>query len=276
MWRIAFVAALAVLPLLPAAAAQAVTPPVRLYVFAGQSNMVGYATASADLATVAPGLTAPVPKVRFYGPVDDYAGHWATLQAPTEILQPASHSGFGPEISAAPLLAARHPDATIGVVKLARNGTSMGWDWSPYNVIGMYPELIDRVRASRRELQTLTGSPVEIAGFFWMQGESDALFKTGALTYASDLRTFIGSVRRDLDAPAMPFVIGRVLDLKHINRWFKYSDEVRRAQEKVHLSVARTYLISTDGLERDPKSPFHFDSRGTVDLGRRFVGRLPL
>jgi hypothetical protein len=273
MWRVACVAALAVIPLLPTARAHAVSLPVRLYVFAGQSNMVGYSTDSAKLATVDPTLNAPAPKVRFFGPVEDYATRWATMQAPTEVLQATSHAGFGPEISAAPLLSARHPQDTIGVVKLARNGTNLKWDWSPDNVIGLYPQLIDRVRAARSQLQYQSGSPVEIAGFFWMQGESDALFERGAETYASNLAAFIASARRDLRATNMPFVIGRIADLKHINRFFKYSDVVRRSQEEVARSVPHTYLISTDGLGRDPNSPFHFDTRGTVGMGRRFVDR---
>jgi hypothetical protein len=276
-WRAACIAGLALLPLVPAAHAQAVSPPVKLYIFAGQSNMVGYSTKSAELPAVDPSLTAPAARVRFWGPVQDYAGQWATLQAPTEILQPASHSGFGPELSAAQMLAGRYPRATIGIVKLARNGTDLAWDWSPANRIGLYLQLMDRVRVARRALQARTGSPVEIAGFFWMQGEAEALWKRGADAYTKNLTNFIGSARRDLNAPNMPFVIGRIADLKRINKVFKWSDEVRRSQETVDRSVARTFLVSTDGVERDQASPFHFSTRGTVQLGRRFANRtIPL
>src|SRR5947209_4737471 len=102
-WKAACVAVFVVLPLLPATRVQAVAHPVQLYIFAGQSNMVGYSTESTKLPAADPTLSAPKSNVRFWGPVEDYAARWTTLQAPTEILQTASHSGFGPEISAAAL-----------------------------------------------------------------------------------------------------------------------------------------------------------------------------
>lgn len=271
--RAALLAVFVLLPIIPASRAEAVAPPIRLYVFAGQSNMVGYSTIAAELAAVDPALTTPVRTVRFWGPVDDYANRWATLQAPTEIVQPAYHSGFGPEISAAPILAARHPRATIAFVKLARNGTNLNFDWDPQNIIGLYSRLIDRVLIAKRQLEMQTGSAVQVAGFFWMQGESDAMRKRPAETYATNLSRFITSVRSHLSAPNMPFVIGRIGNLKRISGLFRYSDTVRRSQEEVAATVPYTYIASTDGLHRDPGSPIHFSTRGTVDLGRRFVSR---
>jgi len=265
-------------PLLAAGRAEAVATPIRMYVFAGQSNMVGYSAMSARLAAVDAKLTAPTPNVRFWGPVDDYAGRWTTLQAPTELVQPAYHSGFGPELSAAAALAGRHAHSTIAVVKLARGGTNLGFDWRPGNAIGLYPMLIQRVSLAKHLLESQTHVPVEIAGFFWMQGESDTLIKRSAEAYALNLSKFITSVRADLGAPDMPFVIGRIADLKHIARAYRYSDTVRGAQAEVASTVPRTYIVSTDGLSRDPESPLHFDTRGIVDLGRRFAAnpRLPV
>jgi hypothetical protein len=245
-----------------------------MYVFAGQSNMVGYSAVSAQLPAVDASLSAPVRSVRFWGPLDDYAGRWTTLQAPTEISQPAYHSGFGPELSAAAALAAKHPTATIAVVKLAHNGTSLAFDWRPRTVVGLYRQLIDRVVQARASMEAQLHRRVEIAGFFWMQGETDAMWKAMANDYAGNLAAFITSVRADLASPDMPFVIGRIADLKRINRAFRYSDVVRDAQLEVASTVPQTYLASTDGLERDPSSPAHYDTRGTVDLGRRFVSRV--
>jgi len=277
LWRAVCLFAL-LAPFLGTGRAEAVAAPIRMYVFAGQSNMVGYSAMTAKLATVDAKLTAPVRNVRFWGPVEDYPGRWTTLQAPTELTQPASHSGFGPELSAAAALAGRHPNAEIAVVKLARNGTNIGFDWRPGNVLGLYPQLVQRVRLAKHLLESQSHTAVEIAGFFWMQGESESVVKYGAGRYAQDLATFITSMRADLAAPDMPFVIGRIPDLKHISPLYRYSDQVRGSQAEVAASVPRTYIVSTDGLARDPSSPIHFDTRGIVDLGRRFAAnrRIPV
>src|SRR5688572_7927892 len=87
-WLVACVAAIILLPLLPTGAADAGGPPIRIYVFAGQSNMVGTSTNSADLAAIDPKLAAS-PSVQFFGPTDDYAAKWGPLRAPTEISEPA-------------------------------------------------------------------------------------------------------------------------------------------------------------------------------------------
>lgn len=244
--------------------------PIRLYVFAGQSNMVGTDTMASELALFAPAPTAPG-RVLFWGPVADYPSAWGPLKAPTEILQPRYHSGFGPEIGAAHELARRHAGTTIAIVKLATGGTSLYRDWSAVRRGGHYDSLIARVRRAADQLRQTRQAPVRIAGFFWMQGESDARFEQSATTYAGNLSAFIRAVRRDLAAPRLPFVIGRITDLRRENPGrFLYSDHVRRAQQDVARSDPRTFLVTTDDLER-ANTRIHFSSRGTYDLGRRFV-----
>ncbi len=191
-------------------------------------------------------------------------------------MEPVHHSGFGPEISAAPLLAARHAGTTVAIVKLARGGTNLFYDWNPNNPIGVYPQLIARVRGAQRDLAAQLNTPVRISGFFWMQGETDAAFRGPAREYGQNLTDFISAARRDLRAPDMPFVIGRIPDISGAYGSFRFSSVVRTAQVHVAATVRRTYVVSTDGLERDASSRIHFDTRGIVDLGRRFVGRLPL
>jgi len=47
---------------------------------------------------------------------------------------------------------------------------------------------------------------VEVVGFLWFQGWNDQY--GGQDEYASNLKHFIGDVRKDLGAPKLPFVIG--------------------------------------------------------------------
>lgn len=252
--------------------------PIRVYVFAGQSNMVGAAANTAELRAIEPTAALSNENVEFWGPTSDDPRGWTPLQAPTEIVQPTSHNGFGPEIGAAQLLVRRHPGATIAIVKLAANGTSLHRHWDPARADGLYRALIERVRQATSSLRETTGRPTKLAGFFWMQGESDAARLTDARPYGQRLTSFIKAVRTDLRAPALTFVVGRIQDLRKFSpRLGRYSDVVRAEQARVARKLRNVFLVSTDGLERDWLSPIHFSSRGTLELGRRFVPKsIPL
>lgn len=54
---------------------------------------------------------------------------------------------------------------------------------------------------------TLRGKQPEFAGFVWFQGWNDQ-YQDAESEYASNMEHFIKDVRRDLNAPGLPFVIG--------------------------------------------------------------------
>jgi hypothetical protein len=246
--------------------------PIRVYIFAGQSNMVGKDALASDLPSVAPAALIPSPSVWFWGPVTDFPVAWGPLQAPTEIVQARRHQGFGPEIGAGPKLARMHPDSTIAIVKFAESGTTLYKDWDPGRPDGLYRRMITRVRSAVANLRLTKDAPVRIAGFFWMQGEGDSDSLTQARAYETNLSAFVRAVRRDLRAPRLPFVLGRIGDLRlESSAHFQYSGVVRKGQADVARTVPNTYMVSTDGLERAPASRIHLSSLGTYELGRRFV-----
>jgi carbohydrate esterase-like sialic acid-specific acetylesterase len=80
-------------------------------------------------------------------------------------------------------------------------------------------------------------------------------------------------VRRDLAAPDLPVVIGRIRDVRLVSRWRPWSDVVRLAQANVATDDPHAFLVRTDDLQIDVRSPLHFDTRGTIGLGERFVRR---
>lgn len=247
--------------------------PIRVYVFAGQSNMVGKDTLSSDLPRIAPSTVVPSPSVQFWGPISDYPISWGPLRAPTEIVQPRTHQGFGPEIGAGPMLARLHADSTIAIVKFAASGTSLYRDWNPSRPDDLYAQMIERVRSAIANLRsTRASAPMRLAGFFWMQGEADSEHFKSARAYEANLEAFVASVRKDLRAPRLPFVFGRIADLRRESSvHFQYSNVVRAAQSEVAHRIPNAYMVSTDALERSPAQRIHFSSRGTYELGRSFV-----
>ena len=74
-----------------------------------------------------------------------------------------------------------------------------------------YRLMIEEVRATMQKsgelFPELKGRDLELAGFVWFQGWNDQ-YGGAELEYEQNLRNFIGDVRKDLDAPELPFVIG--------------------------------------------------------------------
>ncbi len=75
-----------------------------------------------------------------------------------------------------------------------------------------YRNMLDEVRNTLAELEErfpeLAGREVELAGFVWFQGWNDQYGELAPGEYASNMEHFINDVRRDLEAPGLPFVIG--------------------------------------------------------------------
>ena len=79
---------------------------------------------------------------------------------------------------------------------------------APYG--SSYRNMLSEVKETLANYETLfpalQGKKLEIAGFVWFQGWND---QYGAQDeYASNMKHFIHDVRRDLEAPNLPFVIG--------------------------------------------------------------------
>lgn len=244
----------------------ALARPVLLFVLAGQSNMVGFSSYLNELPVE---YRAVQENVWWYAASD----RWETLQAPTEPLSfsggVANGTGFGPELSLAKGLTTRL-NRKIALVKYAVNGTSLAERWLPGEDV--YQQAIARIRQAKTDLAA-AGERVEMAGFFWMQGESDAKSDRAiAQQYAENFRTFLQQVRRDLEAPNLPVIYGKIPvtngQVTDFGR-FCCGDLVRQAQ----IQLAREpnlAAVETLDLDRDADN-LHLASAGLLELGQRFA-----
>jgi hypothetical protein len=180
----------------------------RVFVFAGQSNMVGSDSRAADIARFPPfaGLDEPQKDVRssyVIGREDKRrSGGWVPL-APVDGV-------VGPELSFARKVAGRI-DAPVAIIKVAAGGTHLGGDWNPDEPTGfrMYPLLLQTVRESLAELEA-KGVRYRLEGLMWHQGEND-MFEDGfEEAYGSNLANFIACVRRDLEVPNLRVYVGEL------------------------------------------------------------------
>jgi hypothetical protein len=194
--------------LVGAAQAQDDTSTVRVFVFAGQSNMVGADSRAADIGKFPPfeGLGEPQERVRFWyclGREEKRESQGWTELAPVDGV-------VGPELSFAREVA-RHVKAPIAVIKVAAGGTHLAGDWNPDQPRGfkLYPLALAQVRAALAELERRKVR-YRVEGFMWHQGEND-MFEEGAKEkYGANLARFLECWRRDLGVPELRFYIGEL------------------------------------------------------------------
>ena len=173
---------------------------------------------------------------------------------------------YGPEIGLGrELVAGGVPNVVI--VKLAKGGTSMR-QWlkdSPHDVMWgdqtahLYETLVARTHYAIAQLKARDGgtATVKLRGLFWMQGEADA-FHSEALLYPERLHQFVSDLRKDLNAPDLPFIAGRTA----ITQPKKDDglDLIRTAQMQVtdglhpKYSLQHAAWVSVDDIAQSPKS----------------------
>lgn len=245
------------------------TASIQLFILAGQSNMVG---SRSNLDDLPPDLQKPQPEVLWY----DRQNEWVTLQPPTEPLpftqRVANSQGFGPEIALSATLS-RHLNQPIALVKYAQNGTNLETQWNSGIEGSLYHQMLNRVQQAIAELSRL-GYEVEIAGFFWMQGESDAKSdRYMASNYAQNFTHFISRLRQDLNQPQLPVIYGLIPIVNQQSTTpfgiFEYGDVVRKAQFQVYQTVAHTRIVETLYFSRYQDN-LHFTSLGLMSLGHHF------
>ncbi len=230
----------------------------KVYLLAGQSNMVGWTSLNIDLP---PELQIPQVDVQIYS-----QGSWDDLGPGFG----RTTSYFGPEVTFGRDLASAQPDENIVLIKYAVGGTDLANDWRPPDSNGQgagpyYMIFMDIVINALLSL-----SDYEIVGMIWMQGEADAWQELSwAQAYEQNLTDFIQSVRSELGQPYLPFVIGQI----SASEFWTYNVIVRQAQLNVSQIVPDTGLVITTDLPLDTDNA-HYTSNGVMTLGERFADEM--
>lgn len=180
----------------------------RVFIFAGQSNMVGSDSHVDDIKRFPPfvGLEDPQPHVKFsycLGRENKTKSNgWVDLQPVNDVV--------GPELSFARQVS-RNIDAPIAIIKCAAGGTHLGGDWNPDEPQGfkMYPLMLELIRSSLAEFDQRT-IDYRIEGVMWHQGENDMFEENYLANYGKNLSNFLSRLRRDLKTPNLRFYIGEL------------------------------------------------------------------
>ncbi|MCA9319994.1 MAG: hypothetical protein KDB53_04630, partial [Planctomycetes bacterium] len=181
---------------------------LRVFIFAGQSNMVGSDSKVKDIERFPPfsGLDQPQTKVLFnycLGREDKRESKgWEPLAPVNGIV--------GPELSFAKRVT-DHIKVPIAIIKCAAGGTHLGGDWNPDEPQGfkMYPLALQRIRDALADLDRRKVR-YRLEGFLWHQGENDMFEDDFRANYGRNLKRFLDCWRRDLAAPELRFYIGEL------------------------------------------------------------------
>ena len=206
-----------------------VDPPVKVFLLAGQSNMVGAGRIKANpdrnggqgslewMVESSP-LKAKVRGLR------DSSGDWVEREdvriwnfGRTGGLAPGYGSNLGtigPELGFGTVVG-EALDEPVLLIKIAWDGKSIGKDFRPPSAGGEvgpeYRILVDRTKEvlkdAGRQFPEFAGRTFELAGIGWHQGWNDRVDQAFNDAYEVNLAHFIRDIRRDLDSPDLPFVI---------------------------------------------------------------------
>ena len=233
----------------------------KVFVLAGQSNMAGVGM-NHELPTKYLDVQENV-KIYAEGTVESsLKGAWSQLR-------PGFGSGsgcFGPELTFGRDMSAKYPDSQIFLIKCGWSGTSLQGDWRPPSAGGttgaLYTHLVATVNEALAALDKNIG--YELSGMCWMQGESDACNIYPANEYESSLTAFINDVRKEFQAPAMPFIIAMIDDSDvWVENAIVRQAEINISENLPHIGIFDTKDYETDGT--------HYKTQGILDMGSDFA-----
>ncbi len=217
--------------------------PVKVFILAGQSNMEGQALAS----TLEPAIADPKTKEHFQHLKKD--GEWTKREdvwimakfrkkRGSQKLRPRigpltvgygpikfardekgkkfESPAFGPELGFGHVVG-NHFQEQVLLIKTAWGGKSVRNDFLPPSAGGpgpYYSKMVGHVKEVLADLKKYfpeydEKQGAELAGFVWFQGWNDGVGK-GNPIYTEQLAHLIRDIRKDLNAPKLPVVIGEL------------------------------------------------------------------
>lgn len=180
----------------------------------------------------------------------------------------------GCELSLADKLATLYPEDNIAIIKCTLGGSVMETQWiSPsagnptdpdHHLFEYFENTVNSALNSLGDNYTY-----EIAGMVWMQGESDGTNVDWANKYESNLTWFIKDMRSFLNAPKMPFVIGKISEISY----WPFANIIRQTQDNVALNMENVGIIDANIYPIGPDN-VHYTSSGLISMGNDFAVEL--
>jgi len=176
--------------------------------------------------------------------------------------KPGAGTGLGKTFAIE--IAAANPDIVVGLIPCAVGGSPID-SWRPgefYPATKSHP-WDDAIR--RAKLAMKSGV---LKGILWHQGESDSK-DTLATTYEPKLHDLISRLRKELDAPKVPFLVGQLGQFSD-QPWDNARKQVDQAHRNLPSRIPHTAFVSSEGL-RHKGDKVHFDTASYREFGKRYA-----
>ncbi|MBN1306729.1 MAG: hypothetical protein JXA18_02340 [Chitinispirillaceae bacterium] len=233
---------------------------VPLFLFSGQSNMVGLgATAStADQKKT-------VENIKIDCRADQNTKKWTTLGPGFG----SSSSQFGPELFFGRTLADSMPGIKFAFIKDASSGTYLGKKegWLPPSSGGpgtlyknMMTHIDNAIKSFTTAFDTAQYTP-RWAGFVWHQGEFDGMDNQLADKYETNLTNLIKDIRTKTGNDSLPVIIPMITG----SNW-QYKNIIQTAEITVAKKTVNADTMSTDGYALS--DGVHYNAASMEKIGR--------
>lgn len=202
---------------------------LKVFILAGQSNMVGSGVVKADPnrnqgkgsleyivkhEASAEKYAHLVDKTGAWKPRDDVWISYFEQCGPLNVGYGANANSIGPELGFG-CVVGDHFDEPVLLIKVAWGGKAIGSEFRPPSAGGevgeSYTALFAEVKRVLKDLDTLFPKlkydEVELVGFGWHQGWNDRVNQAFNDAYEENLSCFIRDARKELGKPHLPFVI---------------------------------------------------------------------
>jgi hypothetical protein len=241
----------------------------RVFLFAGQSNMVGSdaRTERIDDYPNFKGAGEPQSDVLYsyiLGNGDEASKGWVPLKP---------LRSFGPEVTFARRVK-QQAGFPIAIIKSAVGGTTIAFDWNPAapeKGQKLYPRTLKLIRESLAELDK-RGVRYRLEAVMWHQGENDMLDRNLYKQYADGLTKLVARLRADLKAPELKWYIAEVsekgiwgMDHRSNLGIFRQQQELVLKADPLLRWVPTSHLAFEVMGSGQPH--YHFGTQGQLQMG---------
>jgi len=217
---------------------------MRLFLLIGQSNMAGRGKVEPQDEVTNPHIWMLTKDLK-----------WVLAKDPLHFDKPAAGVGLASEF--ARVLVKTDPNINIGLIPSAFGGTSLD-QWNPKGTL--YKDAVARTKEALKK--------GKLAGILWHQGESDSgaapAIVAKLATYPERFETMIAQLRKDLNAPDVPVIIGELGQFRPLN------EPVNALMPELTRLVPNCTLVTSEGLE-DKGDKLHFSSAALRTFGQRYA-----
>ncbi|MCK9244382.1 MAG: sialate O-acetylesterase [Candidatus Marinimicrobia bacterium] len=172
-------------------------------------------------------------------------------------------TGVGLGMSYASSILKRDLVDRVGLIPCAVDSTAIA-DWLPGTPL--YQKTLDTLMKT----QKTDPENNRLGAILWHQGENDAKDKHMAEQYGDRLVMLVWALRRDLNAPNLPFISGELGDFINAAVGGPYGRQISAVLKELETTLPDYACVSADGLVAKDDG-LHFNAHSLREFGKRYA-----